>query len=104
MTIMACPVRESHEMMCQWDSSSILFALKFPLRLAGVKLSINQVWNPRMKLSKDKINNSPSPMRRGFVVGSEYKLETFWLRSQLKRNIVSIKWQNNWTEKKNNPE
>ena len=40
-------------------------------------------------------------MRRGFVVGSEYKLETFWLRSQLKRNIVSIKWQNNWTEKKN---
>ena len=43
-------------------------------------------------------------MRRGFVVGSEYKLETFWLRSQLKRNIVSIKWQNNWTEKKNNPE
>lgn len=43
-------------------------------------------------------------MRRGFVVGSENKLETFWLRSQLKRNIVSIKWQNNWTEKKNNPE
>ena len=32
MPIMACPVRENHEMMCQRDSSSIQFALKFPLR------------------------------------------------------------------------
>ena len=46
--IMAYPARENHEIMCQWNSLSILLALKLPLRLAGVKLSLNQVWNPRM--------------------------------------------------------
>ena len=36
---MAYPARENHEIMCQWNSLSILLALKLPLRLAGVKLS-----------------------------------------------------------------
>lgn len=101
----------NHGMPCQrksWNDvseglceHSIRF--KVPFEISRCETIHKSGLESKDDLSKDKINNSPSPMRRGFVVGSEYKLETFWLRSQLKRNIVSIKWQNNWTEKKNNP-
>ena len=52
---MAYPARENHEIMCQWNSLSILLALKLPLRLAGVKLSLNQVWESKDDLLKDKM-------------------------------------------------